>query len=1718
MSLTLDPAKLAQQQADEAADYYQVGQAFGMLTKEGATPAAAPVLHGRLIVTPANWGMITVPNSLIRGLFDAMDETGIELPLRDGVLKGHISVFRPEEIDKIGGPDKISERGHPFTYQLGPIMSVEPKGWPEMSKAWFVKVLSPELKALRRSYGLTPLPNGDHEFHCTIAVRRKNVLNQGPVSKAAAVKTAMNDDYAWGFRPIAERIAYLERQPDYPRKAAQIEALRRDQVKAAADDEDVHSDQDKDVHSDENNDDDGDKKTIKIPLVMRRIVMTTLSFGKPGDSEDDDGIEDFMNRLRERAGKAGEKQAANYVFHGDVQGVGLRKALHTILEERGRPGLAYNDARANQTLVSLPGRARSHAPLFRALGEHLKRRGADYSFTSAPGREQHHPHTMTDEEVAAFVKRQGLDVLGSKSFDEQRKWVADRYRLKDTPEGHLAGHLPPLAIAQLKVEEPIYSKQLETGGGYGPGPWRTKEAGGGDIFRRFGRSLSAARPALAGLGQQVGSVAKPAFRAAGKKLYGLPRFVARVPEGRSVASTPGDALRSAANAYFRPRYPLLDRPLGVKSMPRVLDRTRAWAGTGLRGGSLLSMSLSAPTIANAALRAYPNTVGSWTAALAGRTQDMEQAKAQMRAEAPGFYGNLAHDAVAGASNWAMDNPVGRFIGRNLAKVSPDAIFDRLPTLQPRTDPTSQFTHGVVGDIALPIVRHDIYQARKNRPGMMGTIDALRSTTPFGWTMTKGLQALGSPKAPDLRGAVAKHLPAFLAKTNADPAALTAGPYGNVAKQLASTVDISKGNPNVAAANWAMLSGRPREQAEKLRKAFPDRLTPTMGDIWQGARNAPQNIKQRVEGIRRLLPGAAEKEGAARRGRAVTALAKLTTEKQADTNQVLAPALVGAGVGGLGGWGLGRLLHSEHPWRDALYGAGVGSLLGVNYAGVKSVGAMPGREEAERLLPTPIPEENTTRENLFENVKDYYKDVEGGPDEALREAVKNQQPMSAAIGAPVYTEKDVRTPIPITEVDVPDVPLGKAPNKGLMGVTTMRHDPRQIRIGLVGREDAARAGESFDQFKQHEGTHSATLALPLSRDRLSPGWDRKFHSGAALIKSLDPNADISELTEGGDYALGAAEFDPRLASIKRFYAKQHGKDVRTPEEARKAMEWYRDWIKTPEGRKAAGGQGRTWQSVFDSPWWRILEPAAARRMPGLVHNAPATSGMPVMPEVKVASLDKEAAPPWLRRAGSLFARAARYSTGAPKGEGYWGAKGQGVRRVTTGLFRRPAKFLTAPRLIPGLSRAASDPTSFNVFSPGTYKNFLAKSPDRGGKFERTRNVLGETIRLGGTAASALTGGLAAYNIHQNQGFEGSLGVGLGRAIGMSEEEQNVIREVAKEHMRGLRGPIATQLFGNNPLAQLIVGKPDTSAAGKMLGDIARDTVKPFLARDLYQSRQKYPRLMNFADYARLGSPVGMVMTGFSRNFANPDKPDVGAAIERAQAKYLPELRQDILPSLTSPAAQPILRTLTDPRVWPIVQKNPYLNSLLDEASKSPEARALLAKATGNPRLMNLAGGMVSSPEVQAQIKAQAASGVHGQARKLLGLGPVGGGAATGGEQSGPSGLIGKALPAAQEGLGAGLRESWADPEIRGRVTGLGLAAGAGGVGGGVLGHLLGSAISPDKERLSYADRRARESHRSWMRNLGILGGGIGTPLLANYLMQPKKAAAMPDSMQAVAMGA
>ena len=201
---------------------YKFGNAHGWLARSCKTAGAEYHLSGRLYLAKSGWLLLSVPNALVRGVFDAMSHAGAELPLAGtmnvpnvdkDLLNAHISVLTADEVASIGA-NKINERGHSFKYSLGPVKEITPNNIDGVSKIWAIQIASPELSALRKSYGLSALPNNDHPFHITVAVRKRNVLRENDVSKfdtasgRGELKAAAAEEMPW-----RERVEVYTRHP-----------------------------------------------------------------------------------------------------------------------------------------------------------------------------------------------------------------------------------------------------------------------------------------------------------------------------------------------------------------------------------------------------------------------------------------------------------------------------------------------------------------------------------------------------------------------------------------------------------------------------------------------------------------------------------------------------------------------------------------------------------------------------------------------------------------------------------------------------------------------------------------------------------------------------------------------------------------------------------------------------------------------------------------------------------------------------------------------------------------------------------------------------------------------------------------------------------------------------------------------------------------------------------------------------------------------------------------------------------------------------------------------------------------------------------------------------------------------------------------------------------------------------------------------------------------
>jgi len=148
---------------------------------------SSSLLKGQLYLSQSGFLLLAVPNAIGRGLFAVLNEPGIELPEEYGPYNAHCTIMTAEEVANVGASN-IKERGRDFAYQLGPVKEIAPLPTSPYSRVWALRIHSPELAKLRRSYGLSSQPvDNSQPFHCTIAVRKKHVLNENGESKTLRI-------------------------------------------------------------------------------------------------------------------------------------------------------------------------------------------------------------------------------------------------------------------------------------------------------------------------------------------------------------------------------------------------------------------------------------------------------------------------------------------------------------------------------------------------------------------------------------------------------------------------------------------------------------------------------------------------------------------------------------------------------------------------------------------------------------------------------------------------------------------------------------------------------------------------------------------------------------------------------------------------------------------------------------------------------------------------------------------------------------------------------------------------------------------------------------------------------------------------------------------------------------------------------------------------------------------------------------------------------------------------------------------------------------------------------------------------------------------------------------------------------------------------------------------------------------------------------------------
>jgi len=159
------------------------------------------------------WAYLKIHKGLPEAAYQALKDQDVDCESRFDLP--HISVLRNWEakqlIGKYGKKWKTAcgnGRKFPFSLQNA-IVDLDPEGWDEMDRVWFLEAKSPELRAHRKSLGFEELPRGDDsgkefQFHITVAVKPKK--QPRGASKIAALFDGVEEKTANAFLAVTNAI------------------------------------------------------------------------------------------------------------------------------------------------------------------------------------------------------------------------------------------------------------------------------------------------------------------------------------------------------------------------------------------------------------------------------------------------------------------------------------------------------------------------------------------------------------------------------------------------------------------------------------------------------------------------------------------------------------------------------------------------------------------------------------------------------------------------------------------------------------------------------------------------------------------------------------------------------------------------------------------------------------------------------------------------------------------------------------------------------------------------------------------------------------------------------------------------------------------------------------------------------------------------------------------------------------------------------------------------------------------------------------------------------------------------------------------------------------------------------------------------------------------------------------------------------------------------
>lgn len=126
------------------------------------------------------WASLEIDPTIPALVFASLKDQGKLVDVEPKFDHAHITVVKNDEakqlIDKFGDEWKDKLGGGTYEFSLADVIDLDPEGWDEMKRVWFLQVDSPQLQQVRRSVGLKALPqaddgSGSQPFHVTFACR-----------------------------------------------------------------------------------------------------------------------------------------------------------------------------------------------------------------------------------------------------------------------------------------------------------------------------------------------------------------------------------------------------------------------------------------------------------------------------------------------------------------------------------------------------------------------------------------------------------------------------------------------------------------------------------------------------------------------------------------------------------------------------------------------------------------------------------------------------------------------------------------------------------------------------------------------------------------------------------------------------------------------------------------------------------------------------------------------------------------------------------------------------------------------------------------------------------------------------------------------------------------------------------------------------------------------------------------------------------------------------------------------------------------------------------------------------------------------------------------------------------------------------------------------------------------------------------------------------------